>query len=165
MGCHTEQHKVIFPKNVPGEGLRQREEMRLTLPLTQRATSTAGFTLLLQCGTGFNKVQLLFRASEKNRDVQEAQRNVKKPRDLVIILLFLVFITVAAGNTHVMVQLLFHQLDLNFLRLHRAIKCCLRHSLISPEKSDFIQKNSTGKIQLLSQKPHSSKHPASLWDN
>lgn len=118
--CHTEQHKVIFPKDVPGEGLGQREEMRLTSRLTQRATSPVGFTLLLQHGTGFNKVQLLFRASEKNRDLQEAHKNVKIPQDLVIILLFLVFITAAAGNAHVMAQLLFHRLDLNF---HRAIKC------------------------------------------
>lgn len=69
---------MIFPKDVPGEGLRQREEMRLTSRLTQRATSTVGFTLLLQHGMGFNKVQLLFRASEKNRDLQEVHKNVKK---------------------------------------------------------------------------------------
>lgn len=75
---HTEQHKVIFPKDVPGEGLRQGEEMRLTLRSAQRTASTVGFTPLLQPGRGFSKVQLLFRASEKNRDLQEAHKNLKK---------------------------------------------------------------------------------------
>lgn len=75
---HTEQHKVIFPKDVPGEGLRQREEMRQSLCSTQRTTCTVGFIPLLQHGRGFSKVQLLFRASEKSRDLQGAHKNVKK---------------------------------------------------------------------------------------
>lgn len=62
------------------KGCRQREEMRLTSRSMQAATSTVGFTLLLQHERGFNKVQLLFRASEENRDLQEAQKYVKTPR-------------------------------------------------------------------------------------
>lgn len=54
--------------------------MRLTSCSMQAATSTIGFTLLLQHERGFNKVQLLFRASEENRDLQEAQKYVKTPR-------------------------------------------------------------------------------------
>lgn len=53
--------------------------MRLTSRSMQAATSTVGFTLLLQHERGFNKVQLLFRASEENRDLQEAQKYVKTP--------------------------------------------------------------------------------------
>lgn len=72
-------------------------------------------------GWASTEFTLLFEASENLQDLQEAHKNVKKPQDLVIILLFLVFITAAAGNTHVMIQLLCDPLDLNFHRLHRAI--------------------------------------------